>query len=167
MTRIVSTTCSQCGLAKTSYTRPSDGRVEWRCYPCHNEKMRALYASSPERRASVAAARKRRRAIPEKRALESRQFKEAHLRRRFGIGLKDYEALLEKQGGKCAVRSSTNAKAPKGGSAFHVDHCHQTGNIRGLLCFDCNSGIGKLGDNLEGLMRAVRYLEAIENHAAF
>jgi hypothetical protein len=48
---------------------------------------------------------------------------------------------------------------PQGRGTFHVDHCHETGKIRGLLCHSCNTGIGKLGDNLEGLQKAVSYLE--------
>ncbi len=40
-----------------------------------------------------------------------------------------------------------------------VDHCHVTGKVRGVLCWDCNVGIGKLGDNKEGVLRALNYLE--------
>jgi hypothetical protein len=43
--------------------------------------------------------------------------------------------------------------------ALGVDHCHTEGNIRGLLCDHCNTGLGKLGDNIEGLMKAVEYLK--------
>ena len=42
---------------------------------------------------------------------------------------------------------------------YHVDHCHETGRIRGVLCAGCNTGLGKLGDNREGLLRALDYLE--------
>ncbi len=45
------------------------------------------------------------------------------------------------------------------GQQFHIDHDHDTGQVRGLLCQVCNLGLGKLGDTLEGLMKAVRYLE--------
>ncbi|MGW5421011.1 endonuclease domain-containing protein [Streptomyces sp. NPDC003943] len=46
-------------------------------------------------------------------------------------------------------------KAP----AAHVDHCHETGRVRGVLCFNCNSAIGKLGDDPDVLRRAIAYLE--------
>ena len=49
---------------------------------------------------------------------------------------------------------------PRGkGSTFHLDHCHETGKFRGWLCSMCNTAIGKLGDNVDGLMRAVDYLK--------
>ncbi|MFF3290030.1 endonuclease VII domain-containing protein [Streptomyces sp. NPDC003023] len=43
--------------------------------------------------------------------------------------------------------------------AVHVDHCHRTGRVRGVLCFNCNSAIGKLGDDPDTLRRAIAYLE--------
>nr|WP_120724971.1 endonuclease VII domain-containing protein [Streptomyces hundungensis] len=43
--------------------------------------------------------------------------------------------------------------------AVHVDHCHQTGRVRGVLCFNCNSAIGKLGDDPDTVRRAAAYLE--------
>ncbi|MGW4159353.1 endonuclease domain-containing protein [Streptomyces sp. NPDC004788] len=46
-------------------------------------------------------------------------------------------------------------KAP----AAHVDHCHETGRVRGVVCFNCNSAIGKLGDDPDVLRRAIAYLE--------
>jgi hypothetical protein len=45
------------------------------------------------------------------------------------------------------------------------DHCHVTGVLRGFLCQGCNVGIGHLGDNEEGLLRALRYLRAVSPHA--
>lgn len=48
------------------------------------------------------------------------------------------------------------------GKREHIDHCHRTGRVRGILCAGCNSGIGKLGDSVAGLRRALAYLEAFE-----
>ena len=44
-----------------------------------------------------------------------------------------------------------------------IDHCHETLKFRGWICEHCNHGIGKLGDNLTGVLNAVRYLERFEN----
>lgn len=52
---------------------------------------------------------------------------------------------------------------PNGQGALHLDHDHVLGNFRGWLCSNCNTGIGKLGDNIEGLRKAIAYLEAGSN----
>jgi hypothetical protein len=57
-----------------------------------------------------------------------------------GITLADYEAMLARQGGGCA----TCGRKPESGKNLHVDHDHQTGKIRGLLCIGCNLAIGYL-----------------------
>ena len=44
-----------------------------------------------------------------------------------------------------------------------VDHCHETGRIRGVICYPCNMGIGHLGDTVDGLKNAIRYLESESN----
>lgn len=67
-----------------------------------------------------------------------------------------YDALFEQQNGKCGI-CGTNKN--RNNSRFCVDHCHTTGKIRGLLCHDCNTSIGKLGDSKEGLMKAIEYLD--------
>ncbi len=53
-------------------------------------------------------------------------------------------------------------KPPNGKGCMHLDHCHRTGEFRGWLCFQCNSGIGALGDNVAGLARAIVYLSRSE-----
>jgi hypothetical protein len=82
--------------------------------------------------------------------------KNSELKRKFGITLDQYNQMLIDQEYKCACCGALN---PQGKGVFHVDHCHKTGVIRGLLCHLCNTGIGKLGDDLPGLFKAVRYLE--------
>ena len=47
---------------------------------------------------------------------------------------------------------------PRTGRVLHLDHCHKTGAFRGWLCVKCNAGIGMLGDDLSGVLRAVAYL---------
>jgi len=67
-----------------------------------------------------------------------------------------YEVLYEQQNGQCGI---CGAIENRNGTRFCVDHCHTTGKIRGLLCHDCNTSIGKLGDSKEGLMKAIEYLD--------
>jgi Recombination endonuclease VII len=77
-----------------------------------------------------------------------------HLKRKYGITLDDYQAMLAAQGGGCAICSA----APPDGQPLHVDHDHDTGLVRGLLCFTCNAGIGMFDHNIDLLSAAVVYL---------
>lgn len=74
----------------------------------------------------------------------------------YGITKEDYFALLNKQDNKCALCTKSLAGVPRRESP--IDHCHETGRIRGILCMQCNVGLGLLGDNEEGLLRALKYL---------
>lgn len=88
----------------------------------------------------------------------------SHINRlaRFGLTPDQYLEMLNAQGGVCAIceapESSTDAKGRI--KALAVDHDHATGAIRGLLCANCNKGIGNLGDSVETLIAAAAYLEA-------
>jgi hypothetical protein len=74
-----------------------------------------------------------------------------HLQRRYGLSLEDYERMLAEQGGLCAICQERPAE--------HVDHCHQTGAVRGLTCFNCNGGLGQFKDRVDIMRRAISYLE--------
>jgi len=82
---------------------------------------------------------------------------------KYGLTQAEFEALLEKQGGKCAICNTTNPvgegnTTAKRSFSFAVDHCHETGKVRGLLCNPCNRGIGFLKDSPELLETAAKYL---------
>jgi hypothetical protein len=81
--------------------------------------------------------------------------KDYDLRRAYGISLEDYEGLLESQGGVCQICR----KACASGMRLAVDHCHETGRVRGLLCGKCNQGIGQFAHDVETLRSAIIYLE--------
>jgi hypothetical protein len=82
-----------------------------------------------------------------------------HLKARFGITPETYVAMLDAQDGVCAICRRPETRIVRGCvSALAVDHNHTTGQIRGLLCFRCNSGIGALGDDPENIDRAAEYL---------
>ena len=76
----------------------------------------------------------------------------AHRFRRYGLTQDQYEQLLLEQTNQCAICNQEFATTP------HVDHCHETGKVRGLLCRKCNSGLGMLKDNIDNLVRAITYL---------
>lgn len=87
------------------------------------------------------------------------------IKRRYGISEADYNAMLESQGHACAICRSPQSwsrgyKHKKNGSSrFMVDHCHETGKVRGLLCTRCNRALGLLRDSVENFLSAVAYLK--------
>lgn len=83
--------------------------------------------------------------------------KEGHLKRKYGLTLAAFDALFNAQGRVCRCCGSSDPKYKYG---WCVDHDHVTGEIRGIVCHDCNVGIGRLGDTLEGVQRAVIYLSS-------
>lgn len=95
------------------------------CGPCHNAKGREtvqrLYGST----------------------------RDYHLKRRYGITSADVDAMIEAQGGTCAVCA---------GKPEHVDHDHETDQVRGILCFNCNQALGNVRDDPTVLLGLVRYL---------
>lgn len=80
--------------------------------------------------------------------------KDRHLTKTFKIDAKQYSEMLEKQKGLCAI-----CHRPETGKALAVDHCHHTGIVRGLLCQNCNTALGKFQDNADRLRKAALYLE--------
>lgn len=82
--------------------------------------------------------------------------KNRKLLKEYGISYSEYLIMLEAQNGGCAICGTTSTGNRK---AFHVDHCHKTGKVRGLLCGNCNSGIGNLRDSIPLLERAIEYLK--------
>lgn len=80
--------------------------------------------------------------------------------RRYNMSMADYTALYNSQSGLCGI--CTKPFIGLYSRSVHIDHDHAHGKVRGLLCSDCNTSLGKFGDNLEGLMRAVHYLERVK-----
>lgn len=78
-----------------------------------------------------------------------------NLKRKFGISVSDYESILKSQNDVCAICQEIN----KCGDRLSVDHDHETNQIRGLLCHNCNNGLGRFKDNKDLLCIAANYLE--------
>lgn len=81
---------------------------------------------------------------------------ERHLMSHYGITTDEYNDMFRKQLGRCAICGAHQSECKR---ALSVDHDHETGKVRGLLCQKCNTAIGLLGDNAELTRRATLYLE--------
>ena len=128
--------------------RRREGLSSW-CKDCRKQTARRWEATHPEK------AKEAKQNIRNKEGYQelSRGY---ILKHRYGITLDDYDALLEKQGWCCAV---CNVKQDDKTYHFHVDHCHTTGVVRGLLCAPCNVFLGVIKDDTDALKRAINYLE--------
>lgn len=73
----------------------------------------------------------------------------------YGLTRDQHIDLMLKQDNRCGICGELMLRNV-------VDHSHETGKVRGLLCHKCNTGLGKLGDNLDGLKKAIKYLEGAE-----
>ena len=78
--------------------------------------------------------------------------RERHLVRKYGVSLAQYAELFRAQGGACAICRKAQDRA------LDVDHDHETGVVRGLLCTNCNRMVGHAHDSTERLLAAVAYL---------
>ena len=75
---------------------------------------------------------------------------------RYGITEDERQAMVDAQGGVCAI-----CKGLPGSKGLHIDHCHETGRVRGMLCYSCNTLLGNAHDNPDILLAAISYLEKL------
>ena len=92
-----------------------------------------------------------------------RQSLQSTLKQKFNLSLEDYEQIVLRQNGKCLIcgdlpKVRTDSKG-RIKDRLDVDHCHKTGKVRGLLCHNCNKGLGQFKESLELLKNAVIYME--------
>lgn len=119
----------------------------WYCKACAAARQRAYYAANREK----VLAKSKQRTID-----QPGYTRERKLRVSFGLTVEEYEKMLANQGGVCAICSGVQ-RPP--GKRLAVDHDHSTGRVRGLLCFECNVGLGKFLDDPSRLRVALAYLE--------
>jgi len=83
------------------------------------------------------------------------------LKKRYGITQEQYLVMLAEQDGKCAICGREESALSRSGKIkpLAVDHCHTTGKVRKLLCFNCNNGLGDFNDNVVSLARAIAYVK--------
>lgn len=140
--------------------------AKWRA--ANPEKHRAINKKSREKNLEVIMERNRDRYhetkhlrpafTEEQKARRSELNREHRLRSEYGLTVQEYEDMSKAQDNVCAICGKPDPKF----SNLAVDHCHETGQVRGLLCRLCNTGIGALGDNVAGLLRALEYLKKYE-----
>lgn len=125
-----------------------------RCTPCLRKESREryyIYSQNPEYR--------------KKRAMQTREYRERNprsyltrkkewLKSLYGMTLEDYDNMLNEQNGVCAICFQP-CKSKKG---LAVDHNHETGKVRGLLCANCNGAIGMLQEDPAIIDRAKEYI---------
>lgn len=77
------------------------------------------------------------------------------LKNEYGITLDDYNIMFENQKGCCAICNKHQSQLKR---KLHVDHCHDSDKVRGLLCQHCNTALGLIKDDVQALYRAIKYL---------
>jgi hypothetical protein len=163
----VEKTCRVCGEPKPheDFYRAADMKDGRRseCKACNLAAQAARYRRDPEpkkqrvrqwqqeNRDRHLETQRKRRQRPE----NKRKERAGHLRRKYGMTVEDYDALLASQGGVCAICR----RPPRDDISLHVDHDHTSGTRRGLLCFRCNNSLGDLEDDPDLLRRAAAYLD--------
>ncbi len=150
--------CAKCGgvLRKTH---------SGSCVGCANEASRQWAKDDPARNRAKAA-RFRKEVDP---VGVRRIHVKAQLKRNYGITPQQYDAMHAEQSGRCPIcsrvliRQTDETREFKGHLAIdvaRVDHCHETGRVRGLLCSGCNVGLGMFREQPKFLLNAVGYLRA-------
>ena len=138
-------TCSTCKqelpLEKFYTNKAYKSGYSYNCKSCSYEYVKNSKLNNPERMAS-----ERRRGM---------------LKRNYGLTVEQYNEMLESQGNGCAICGSETG-GRKDVTRLAVDHCHNSGQIRGLLCVNCNNGLGRFKDSIELLEKAIDYLAEIK-----
>ena len=159
--------CSKCGESKplSSFYRAggkSGDGLRGECIPCN------LAAKAERHRLNPEPARRRtkewRLANPQRVASNHEAFvasggkkvadRRSHLKRKYGMTIEQYDAMLEAQGGGCFICG----RPPREDISLHVDHDHSTGKVRGILCFCCNNALADFQDDPALLRKAASYV---------
>lgn len=80
------------------------------------------------------------------------KYRDEFLKKTYGVSNEDYKQMFNLQNGKCKICDSSSDKR------LHIDHCHSTLAVRGLLCGNCNTALGLVKDNVETLNKMIAYL---------
>lgn len=130
-------TCTSCKETKLIENFAWDNRpgryFQSRCKSCDKKRYDSFYEENPDRRRDII------------------------LRSKYGITLEEWNLMFWEQGQCCAICLTTE---PCGKRGWQTDHCHETGGVRGILCFDCNVVVGKIENGWMVYIPAIqKYLE--------
>lgn len=164
--RLMTKTCSKCKTEKPveefykNRTR-RDG-LTYMCQPCHLSVsqrspgyMKEYYQRNKDKALEYGRVyrEQNRDYIREykKEHYDSSAKRESDLKKKYGMSLQDYEDMVSEQDSTCLICEEHVGK-------LLVDHCHESGEVRGLLCSPCNTGIGHLREDVKILEKAIEYL---------
>jgi hypothetical protein len=143
--------CTKCGVEKDSGSFRRDSRnldgLQYQCRECAAAYQKLYYSEYPEKR------------------------REGILKHKYGLSWSTYMNMYEKQDGRCAICKKEldpiqmgKIKSP---TVVNVDHDHETGEVRGLLCGTCNSGLGHFKDSEKLMLNAINYLRSFREMKEF
>lgn len=155
----------KCNLCHETKPVADFSSKDTRCRQCNRQRRHRDYHKSPEKyrekaRSARAKNPERAKALQKARYWKDRDKSLAGLRkwslkRNYGITLEEYDAMFRAQCGKCAICGGVNAD----GRNLHVDHNHESGIVRSLLCSKCNTAIGLVNENRDTLRYMIAYLD--------
>jgi hypothetical protein len=152
------TTCTDCGVEFELLT--VKGRPRARCQGCKRkydaDRMREWRANNPVRAKEL---RDQSNARIQADPVHRRRRRDNEIRRLYGLEPEAFGALLAAQGGNCAICGNPPSGTGRGGQRLHVDHCHSSNAVRGLLCGRCNTMLGLAKEDATVLASAIRYLQ--------
>jgi len=160
--------CTKCNKIKSlsEFSRRSDrgDLLKSHCKLCIKTYNKNYALSNPDRikylrkQTRVRHSEKRKIYDKQHRAENADWYKNYQLVYRYGLTLQEWQDLLNKQEGRCLICNIHYLETPD--QQLHVDHCHVTGSVRGLLCRKHNSGLGYFGEDPNLLRAAIKYLES-------
>jgi hypothetical protein len=154
--------CSACKLVKLLKEFPPDCRYKdgcgTKCRSCARAVQEAYYAKYPEKEAArrLANARHGSAWYRRNRSAQVKRMKWYRILKMYGITEGQYDEMLKAQNFGCAICQSIGPGRNDG--HFAIDHDHETGIVRGLLCQKCNCGIGFFDDDINRMERAIAYM---------
>ena len=130
------------------------------CYRCKSTKDRGEFHKNKSTKSGYAAYCKECSSKIQKKiySKDPEKYLSYNLKHNYGMSLAEYRLLESQQEGLCIICGDAPSGASGSGQRLHVDHNHQTGKIRGLLCSRCNTALGLFREDVSIISEAIAYL---------